>query len=193
MINISEIHIMILHTRIKSSFVMLFAVPLIALSSVGLAQANDVHGRTVVVHVTTFDATRVTNALLFAKHTCQFLPDAADTTMRILLTNIGALNAVEDLNHPINTVPTLPSGDDDPKDAKSLIKKLLGQIPSDPSLLCNVEVVASGLGLKTHGKTADDLIEGVKVGGPMPSSPVQIPAYLTTPAEEGQPMVVIDW
>ena len=83
---------------------MLFAVPLVALSSVGVAQANDVHGRTVVVHVTTFDATRVTNALLFAKHSCQFLPDAADTTMRILFTNAGVLNAAEDLNHPINTV-----------------------------------------------------------------------------------------
>jgi len=180
-------------TRFKPTIVMLFAVPLIALSSVGLAQANNAEGRTVVVHITTFDADRVTNGLLFAKHTCQFLPDAADTTMRVLFTNAGVLNAVKDIDHPKNRVPTLESGDDDPKQAKSLIKKLLGQAPTDPSLLCNVEVVASGLGLKTYAKTADDLVDGVKVGGPMPSAPVQIPAYLTTPAVEGQPMVVIDW
>jgi hypothetical protein len=184
---------MTLLTRFKPSFVMLFAVPLIALSSVGLAQANDIHGRTVVVHVTTFDATRVTNALLFAKHTCQFLPDAADTTMRILLTNAGGLNAVEDLNHPINTVPTFASGDDDPKDVKSLLEKLLGHVSTDPGLQCDIDVVASGLGLKTYGKTAADLIDGIKLGGPMPSSPGQIPVYLTIPAEEGQSMVVIDW
>jgi hypothetical protein len=104
-----------------------------------------------VVHVTTFDATRVTNALLFAKHSCQFLPDAADTTMRILFTNAGVLNAVENLNHPVNTVPTLPSGDDDPKDAKSLLEKLLGHVSTDLGLQCDIEVVATGLGLKTYG------------------------------------------
>ena len=60
---------MTLLTRIKSFYVMLFAVPLVALSSVGLAQANNAEGRTVVVHITTFDAGRVTNGLLFAKHT----------------------------------------------------------------------------------------------------------------------------
>ena len=191
--NMSKNKIMSLLARTKFLGVMLFTVPLIALSSVGLAQATNVEGRTVVVHITTFDASRVTNGLLFAKHSCQFLPDAADSTIRILFTNAGVLNAVEEIDHPKNRVPTLESGDDDPKDAKSLLEKLLGHAPTNPHLQCNIEVVATGLGLKTYGKTADDLIDGVKVGGPMPSAPVQIPAYLTTPAEKGQPMVVIDW
>ena len=191
--NLSKNYIMSSLTRAKSFGALLFTVPLIALSSMGQAQATNVEGRTVVVHITTFDADRVTNGLLFAKHTCQFLPDAADTTMRVLFTNAGVLNAVKDIDHPKNRVPTLESGDDDPKFAKSLIKKLLGHTPTDPALLCNIEVVAAGLGLKTYGKTADDLIDGVQMGGPMQSAPVQIPAYLTTPAEEGQPMVVIDW
>ena len=116
-----------------------------------------------MVHITTFDASRVTNGLLFAKHSCQFLPDAADTTMRILFTNAGVLYAVEDLHHPQNRVTTLESGDDDPKHARNLLEKLLGHVPTNPQLQCNIEVVATGLGLKTYGKTADDLIDGVQL------------------------------
>lgn len=184
---------MSLFRRLTSCMAMVFVVSTIVLSFVGSAQARGANGRTVVVHLTTFDADRVTNGLLFAKHTCQFLPDNADSTVRVLFTNAGVLNALKDIRAPKNRVPTLESGDDDPKQAKSLIRKLLGHVAVNPPLLCNIEVVASGLGLKTYGKTGDDLINGVQVGGPMPSAPVQIPVFLTTPAEEGQPMVVIDW
>ena len=170
-----------------------FMALLIAFVFVGPALADDAKGRTIVSHISTFDADRVTQGLLFSKHTCQFLPDAADSTIRILFTNEGVLNALKDIKHPRNRVPTLPTGDDDPKTAKSLVRKLLGHVTVNPPLLCDIEVVVTGLGLKSYGKTADDLIRGVKVGGPMPASPVQVPAYLTTPAEEGQPIVVIDW
>ncbi|MCA9421562.1 MAG: hypothetical protein KC592_11105 [Nitrospira sp.] len=184
---------MSLFRRLPSCMAMVFVGSIGVLSFVGSAQASDAKGRTVVVHINSFDADRTTNGLLFAKHTCQFLPDAAHSTVRVLFSNAGVFNALKDLNHPKNRVPTLESGDDDPKHAKSLVRKLLGHVTVNPPLLCNVEVVATGLGLKSYGKTADDLIDGVQVGGPMPSSPVQVPAYLTTPAEEGQPIVVIDW
>ncbi|MCA9472888.1 MAG: hypothetical protein MRJ96_05655 [Nitrospirales bacterium] len=178
----------------SSSFIgMALSASILVLSTVGLTHADDNRGRTVVVHINSFDADRVTNGLLFAKHTCQFLPDAADSTVRVLFSNAGVLNALKDIKHPRNRVPTLASGDDDPKHAKRLVRKLLGRIPSNPPLLCKVEVVATGLGLKTYSKTDNDLINGVQVGGPMISSPVQVPAFLTTPAEEGQPIVVIDW
>jgi len=155
---------------------------------------NIAHARTIVVHVTTHDADRTTNALLFSKHTCQFLPDAESTTVRILFSNEGVLNAIRTLDHPNNRMLTF--ADDDPKTANHLVRQLLGLEPSQPDLRCTIQIVATGLGLKAFGMDASDLFRGIKVGGPKPTADpkkVQVPAYVSTPEVEGEPIVVIDW
>jgi len=155
---------------------------------------NIVNARTIVVHVTTHDADRVTNALLFSKHTCQFLPDADVSTVRILFSNDGALNAIKNLLHPKNRIATLP--DDDPKTANHLIRQLLGLKPSFPDLRCTIQMAVTGPGLKKFGKKASDLFRGIKVGGPKPTTDpakVQVPAFVSTPEIEGEPIVVVDW
>ena len=137
------------------------------------------NARTIVVHLTAYDAAKTTNALLFAKHSCQFLPDADSTTIRILFTNQAAINALKDIKHPKNRIATLP--DDDPKTANHLLRQLLAKKESHPALRCNVQVAVTGLALKSIGKTPEDIFNGIKVGGPKPTSDpnrIQVPVIL---------------
>ena len=152
-------------------------------------------GRTIVVQIGVYDADRAINGLLFAKHSCQFLPDAADSTIRVIFSNQGIFNALKNINHPQNHVPTLPSGDDEPKTAHELLHKLLGWEATNPPLRCQVEVAVSGFGLRTYGKTKDDLIPGIQVTGPLgpPNQDIQHPVFMSTPAQEGQPIVVVNY
>jgi len=163
-----------------------------ALSLLAVAGASE--ARTVVVHLSEYDTDKTTNALLFAKHSCQFLEDAEQVTYRILLTNDAALLAVKNLKHPKSRATTLP--DDDPKNGNHLMRQLLSLKASNPSLRCNVEVAVTGPGLAKTGRTLADIYPGIRVGGAKPTNDpnkVQVPAYVTIPAVAGDPVVVIDW
>ena len=179
---------------------------LVSVSIAVLFSVGSVHASTIVVHITEADANRTTNALLFAKHTCQFLPDADSSTVRILFSNDGVLNAIDGIPNPENRIPTLP--DDDPKTAEHLIRQLLGQEPSDPALQCEVQMAVTGSGLKRFLIDPDRLIQGIMLGGPKPpplppaeppleptpgSEKVQVSAFVSMPEVPGESIVVVDW
>lgn len=166
----------------------------LATSFAVLFLANIAHARTIVVHLSTYDTEKTTNALLFSKHSCQFLPDAEDTTIRVVLTNDAVLNTIKSIKHAKNRGETLP--DDDPKTANHLIRQLLSLAESEPALRCNLQMAVTGPGLKRIGKTPADMYKGIKVGGAKPTddpAKVQMPVFMTTPEVAGEDIVVVDW
>lgn len=140
---------------------------------------NSLHSRTLVVQITSFDPAEANHGLLFALHalrdsTGAFNNKPYDLTVKIVFSGKGVLNASKNIKNPARIrFETRP--EDPKKDTIHLIRALREW---------DVEMKATGFGLKQFGLSPKDLVEGVSGGG----SKV-IPRFITSP--ESNEVVVV--